>query len=411
MLATCAPGDAVLLVRNCHRAATAALALAGAWPEWLEPAFDPELGVAEGVAAAEVHRRLRELQGPGGTRRVGAVLVVSPTYFGACTNVAAVAEACRAAGVPLIVDEAHGAHLGVAHAAAAACPALPPSPLPALAAGADVVVQSTHKTLGALTQGSMLHLGAGAGVDEGRLAAAVALVQTSSPSYLTLASLDAARLQVAEAVAEAGAAASPGRRAVELAAAARTGLAALPGIAVAAAGPGQDPLRLAVATAGLSAPGFAVAAALEDEFGVVPELALERGVVLVVTFGTTAADVAQLLAAFGALSARRPASGGASGPRGDGRTVVTERRPLPAPETVLSPREAFFAAKVRRDFPAGGGRAPDADDGYGHGGGAGGAAGAGGGGAGERRDGVPVPAGRPGAGLRRPRDARGAGVP
>ena len=86
MLATCAPGDAVLLVRNCHRAATAALALAGAWPEWLEPAFDPELGVAEGVAAAEVRRRLRELQGPGGTRRVGAVLVVSPTYFGACTN-------------------------------------------------------------------------------------------------------------------------------------------------------------------------------------------------------------------------------------------------------------------------------------------------------------------------------------
>ena len=138
----------VILPRNVHKSAIHALVSSGAEPLWLDPAYDAQSGLCLGMHAAEVERALR-----AGGERVAAVLVVSPTYHGLLSDVSAIAAACRGAGVPLIVDEAHGAHLEFVPAAA---------PLPAgwerarargaLWCGADVVVQSTHKTCGALTQ-------------------------------------------------------------------------------------------------------------------------------------------------------------------------------------------------------------------------------------------------------------------
>ncbi|CAN0361392.1 unnamed protein product, partial [Ectocarpus sp. 8 AP-2014] len=150
--------------------------------------------------------------------------MVSPTYEGACSDVTSAAEACHGAGVPLVVDEAHGAHLAFLGEAQP-----PPSRSSeeegegeegeegaALRCGADLVVQSAHKTLGSLTQSAFLHLGQGgvfaSGGTEGdgggsgggddfsierAVSDALATVQSSSPSYLLLASLDAARWDLA----------------------------------------------------------------------------------------------------------------------------------------------------------------------------------------------------------------------
>jgi arginine/lysine/ornithine decarboxylase len=172
---------------------------------------------------------------------------------------------CHGRGLPLIVDEAHGAHLGL-H------PGLPPS---ALRGGADLVAQSTHKTGASLTQSAMLHAGAGGRVPPDRVARALQLLQSSSPSYLLLASLDAAR----------AAAQAPGflDEALAAAAACRAALGALPGLAVVGAG-GQrpasavafDPLRIAVDVSGWGATGYEAAAALEARHAVVPELATHK---------------------------------------------------------------------------------------------------------------------------------------
>jgi len=115
-----------------------------------------------------------------------AAWAVSPTYQGVAPDLSEVAAITGAAGLPLLVDEAHGAHF----------PFDPRLPRPALAQGASAVVQSAHKTLGALTQAAWLHR-RGSGVDLQRLRMALRLTQSSSPSYLLMASLDVARRQLA----------------------------------------------------------------------------------------------------------------------------------------------------------------------------------------------------------------------
>ena len=121
------------------------------------------------------------------TPGAAAAIVVSPTYYGAAADVAGLARVAHAHGVPLVVDEAWGAHL-------AFCDALPQH---ALAAGADLVISSTHKHAGSLTQSAMLHLGAGGRFDEAAIDRALRLVTSTSPSSLLLASLDAARRHAA----------------------------------------------------------------------------------------------------------------------------------------------------------------------------------------------------------------------
>ncbi|KAK9833408.1 hypothetical protein WJX81_002549 [Elliptochloris bilobata] len=279
VLATCRPGDDIILARNCHLSAFSACVLAGCQPAWVDPVVDPHLGVAHCVTPEVLHQGLAASAAAG--RPVGAVLLVSPTYFGACCDIAGCARVCHAAGMPLIVDEAHGAPLAFLRGRDGA-------PAGALAAGADVAVQSSHKTLSALGQASMLHM-RGERVDRRRLASALQVLQTSSPSYLLMASLDAAR----------AAAQQPGAWDAPLHAArlARAGLRALPGLTLledfaAAGSPGVhalDPLRLTVAVSGWGFSGRAVAAELDTRFGVVPELATQEVVVFALGAGSARA--------------------------------------------------------------------------------------------------------------------------
>lgn len=180
ILATCDPGDKLILPRNMHQSAIAALILSGAVPVFVLPEYDADWDIAHPPTPESIAQALQERPD------AKAVLIVSPTYHGVCADVGAIAALVHAAGLPLIVDEAHGAHFAF-H---------PDLPTPALAAGADLVVQSTHKTLSALTQAAMLHV-RGRRIDRTRLSASLRLVQSTSPNYLLLASLDAARQQMA----------------------------------------------------------------------------------------------------------------------------------------------------------------------------------------------------------------------
>ena len=180
-LAIAQRGERVVVQRTVHGSTIDGMVLAGLRPTFVAPEIDAELGVAHCVLPSALDAALAATPG------AAAAIVVSPTYFGAVADVRGLARVAHAHGVPLVVDEAWGAHLAFSDAL----------PEHALAAGADLVVSSTHKHAGSLTQSAMLHLGAGAHFDEGGIDHALRLVSSTSPSSLLLASLDAARRHAA----------------------------------------------------------------------------------------------------------------------------------------------------------------------------------------------------------------------
>jgi lysine decarboxylase len=173
-------GNRVVIQRNVHSSVIDGMVLSGIRPTFVAPELDPELGIAHGLTPDSLAAALDET--PGAV----AAMVVSPTYFGACADVAALAEVAHSHGVPLVADEAWGAHLHFS----------PQLPADALASGADLVTSSTHKIVGALTQAAMLHLGRGGRIDAAIVDRCVSLVETTSPSGLLSGSLDAQRRQM-----------------------------------------------------------------------------------------------------------------------------------------------------------------------------------------------------------------------
>lgn len=172
------PDDTVVAQRSAHSSFFDGLILGGLDARFVAPSIDEHFGINHGVTPAALASALA-------TTRPKAGYVVSPSYFGAVADIAGLAHVCHDAGVPLIVDAAWGAHFGF-H------PDLPANPL---ALGADLVVSSTHKMGGSLTQSAMLHLGEGPFADalEPLLERAFVLTQSTSESALLLASLDLAR--------------------------------------------------------------------------------------------------------------------------------------------------------------------------------------------------------------------------
>jgi lysine decarboxylase len=167
----------VVVQRNVHSSTIDGLVLSGLRPSFVAPEIDPELGVAHCVTPEALDAALAEQ--PDAL----AAMVVSPTYFGAVALVSDLAEVAHGRGIPLVVDEAWGSHLYFHDG-------LPPG---ALRGGADIVLSSTHKIVGSLTQSAILHLGSGKLVDEGIVDRSVTLIESTSPNALLTASLDAAR--------------------------------------------------------------------------------------------------------------------------------------------------------------------------------------------------------------------------
>lgn len=173
-------GDTVLVQRNAHKSVYNGLMLAGIHPQYIFPEMIGAHAIAGVIHPHELRNALERHPEAKG------VIITSPTYYGHMADVRELANICRARGVVLFVDEAHGAHLSF-H------PLLRQTS--ALLCGADVVVQSAHKTLPSLTMAAMIHIGNGRAlhIDRERLAYYIGAFQTTSPSYLVMASLDYAR--------------------------------------------------------------------------------------------------------------------------------------------------------------------------------------------------------------------------
>ena len=174
ILGTTEKGDSILVARNCHKSVYHAIYLNELDPVYLYPKFDTELGLSTEIDAADVQKALEEHPG------IRAVMIVSPTYDGVVSDIEKIAEIVHEAGCLLIVDEAHGAHFGFD----------PYFPKSANMYGADLVINSLHKTLPALTQTALLHVN-GERVNRRKVKRYLDMLQTSSPSYILMASIDA----------------------------------------------------------------------------------------------------------------------------------------------------------------------------------------------------------------------------
>ena len=182
-LALRALGDRIVLQRSVHSSVVDGLAFSGLAASFVIPSIDSHLGIANGITPEQLRESLSE------TPNAVAAYVVSPSYFGAVADVAGLARVAHKACIPLVVDEAWGSHFGF-H---------PEIPANALSQGADVVISSTHKLAGSLSQSAMLHLGHGpfAQTLEPLLDRAFQSLQSTSPSSLLIASLDIARMTMA----------------------------------------------------------------------------------------------------------------------------------------------------------------------------------------------------------------------
>ena len=191
VFATTENGGKILTARNCHKAVYHAICLNRLEAEYLYPEEITEFGINGGIRAEDVRKALEKdamrCAGNSGDVRgkitkIQAVLITSPTYEGVVSDIRAIADAAHEYGIPLIVDEAHGAHLEYADQ----CHGFPKS---ALEYGADLVIQSLHKTLPSFTQTAILHV-KGKLVDQDRVSRYLSMFQTSSPSYLFMAGME-----------------------------------------------------------------------------------------------------------------------------------------------------------------------------------------------------------------------------
>ena len=325
ILATCGPGDKIILPRNVHTSAISGLILSGAHPVFIYPEYDPQWDLAHCITPQSVAQALTQYP------ETKAVLMVSPTYHGVVGDVGAIAQLAHQHGIPLIVDEAHGAHFGF-H------PDLPPS---ALSLGADLVVQSTHKTLSALTQASMLHQRS-ASVNAARVRSALQMLQTSSPSNLLLASLEGACHQMLTNGHELL------TQTLALAHEARANIAAVAGLQVlqlpqypTSGFYDLDRTRLTVDVSALGLDGFTADEICTAQFGIIAELPTLRHLTFLLSLGNTPQDLERLFYALAHLSQHSPSTQSFAY-----LTAGLKTEPTQPDSPALSPRDAYFAPRI-----------------------------------------------------------------
>lgn len=171
--ACCFYGGKILVARNCHKAVYNGILLRGLRPVYVYPRIEPRYGLNGSISPEDVKMALED------NKDVQAVLITSPTYDGILSDIKAISQVAHDYGIPLIVDEAHGAHLPFCYSL---------FPESALKNGADIVIHSLHKTLPAFTQTALLHINSHR-VDREEIAKYLAVYQSSSPSYILLAGI------------------------------------------------------------------------------------------------------------------------------------------------------------------------------------------------------------------------------
>lgn len=173
-ICACVPkGGKLIAARNCHKSVYNAIVLTECESVFIMPEANSQNGICAGITAAQVEKALSE------NSDASAVIITSPTYEGIVSDIEKISEVTGKYGVPLIVDEAHGAHFGFS----------PMFPESAVSKGADIVIQSLHKTLPSFTQSAVLHICTEFG-GKFPVQRYLSIFQSSSPSYILMAGID-----------------------------------------------------------------------------------------------------------------------------------------------------------------------------------------------------------------------------
>lgn len=308
-------GENIVVQRTMHSSVIDGLALTGLVANFVAPSIDLDLGIANGVLASDLYEALASTENPV------AAYVVTPSYFGAVSDVSALADVAHSFNVPLIVDEAWGAHFGF-H---------PDLPVNAIRLGADLVISSTHKLGGSLSQTAMLHLGKGPFAEELEplVERAFRSMQSTSVNSLLIASLDIARRQLAVHGKESITRSISGAQQI------RDGLADsgrfMDGAELISRHPDVfkiDPLRITINTSEAGISGFTARSLLFNEHGIHCEMA--TGSTLVALIGAGATPECELfLAALNKLP---------SDPNFSGNSFALPK----AGTRIMSVRDAYF---------------------------------------------------------------------
>lgn len=322
ILTIAGPGDKIIVPRNAHRSIIGGIILSGAVPVFIQPEVDSELGLAMGVTPETVEQAVKQHPDAKG------VLIINPTYYGVATDLKKIVSIVHSYNMPVVVDEAHGPHLMFSDRL----------PVQALDAGADICAQSTHKILGSLTQCSIVHCREGR-ISVPRLKAMLQLVQSTSPNYILLASLDVARMQMA----------TEGKllinRSVALAQTLRQEINKIPGLYCfgeeMTGNPGVyslDPTKVTVTVKGLGMQGAEAERILRHEYNVQVELSDMYNILFLITLGDGEEEVQTVIRALADMAGRFNGTKDFSALEDIYQQV---RYPQP-PAQVMSPRQALF---------------------------------------------------------------------
>lgn len=312
----CAPrGKKILVAQNCHKSVWHAIELCRLMPVRISPPVEEDFDIFASIDDKVVEDALNENQ------NIASVVITSPTYEGVISDIAAICAAAHQHNVPVIVDEAHGAHLGFA-----------PFPDGAVRAGADIVVQSLHKTLPSLTQTAIVHL-CGDLIDPAVFRRSKNLFETSSPSYLLMASCDGcAHLLGSDTEPLNGWA-----NVLDLFYARTAKLRHLRIFRPRGRGSvfAHDPSKIVISTRGTSMTGVELMRRLREEFAIELEMASGDYALAMTGFGTTREHITRLSDALKAID--------------ETLTVSAQPAPIllpPPAEQVMRPADAVAAPKL-----------------------------------------------------------------
>lgn len=317
ILSTCKAGDKIILPRNVHKSAINALVLCGAIPIYIEMSVDPKIGIALGLENDRVAQAIKDHSD------AKAILINNPTYYGICSDLKGLTKMAHEAGMMVLVDEAHGAHLHFTDKL----------PISAMDAGADMAAVSMHKSGGSLTQSSVLLIGEQMNPEYVRQI--INLTQSTSASYLLMASLDISRRNLALRGKESF------EKVIELSEYARREINAIggyyayskeliDGVSVC----DFDVTKLSVYTQGIGLTGIEVYDLLRDEYDIQIEFGDIGNILAYISIGDRIQDIERLVGALADI--KRLYSR-------DGKDLIAGE--YIQPEMVLSPQEAFYSER------------------------------------------------------------------
>lgn len=318
IMSACAPGDEIIIPRNAHKSAIGGIILSGAIPVYVQPEISSRLAIPMGVTVDSIKKAVEEHP------HAKAVFIINPTYYGAASDIKSIVEIAHKKGMAVLVDEAHGAHMGFNKN----------FPITAMEAGADMSAASIHKTAGSMTQSSALLLKS-AIISSDRVGQVLNLLYTSSASYVLMCSLDIARKQLAT---KGGAMLD---KAIELARWARDEINKIDGLYAFGKDligtPGCynfDETKLGVNLKGIGLTGYYVESVLRKNYNIQIELSDLYNILGIVSIGDTKKSVQVIVNALADIASKS-----------NNKNTLEVIATFENPEVMVSPRNAFYTPK------------------------------------------------------------------